>query len=399
MRAFSEDNGVRFDDYLETADFLKHKFHQIKRRQIILPFDGKIKSKEKTSQKKRNIIKKDINQYFIDLGRKAFTSKIYLRIVYYYNDSNPPTVVNATKNMLDLMHVNVNQQNPRENIGVIRTRLPYYDDSQVSFLSVRQYIETDSACSHVLIDNFNNVLQYANILSRLEGTNCIDNNDQEDDIGFSEQINYPVGSIGYKIEMYRRQQSILKVNQMQPFHLELLYNHNEYKKKDIGFIDILLTILRYPIRVSVTIPQSKNEIVEQKNLVKKKLSQFKTQYPFFKSLYGPVTLSVFYKPKKEIGVKDIDNFIREIVAPCFEAEFKPPARMFDPTKEELAAIKAVDYRSNLNGHIMGYDILKLPNDDKHTENEGSCIIGFHMESHSDVIGSLKEGIEEIIDRV
>ena len=388
-----------FDDYLESANFLKHKFYQINRREIILSFDKKIKSKENTSQNKRNIIKKDINQHFIDIRRKAFTSKIYLRIVYYYNDSNPPTVVNATKNMLDLMHVNVNQQNSRENIGVIRTRLPYYDDSQVSFLSVRQYIETDSACSYVHIDNFNNVLQYANILSRLEKTNSIDNNDQDDDIDFMEQINDPVGSLGYKIEMYQRQQSILKTNQVKPFYLELLYNHNKYKKKGNGFVDILLPILKYPIRVVVTIPKNKNEIVEQKKLVKKKLSQFKKQNPFFKFLYGPITLSVFYRPKKEVGAKDIDNYIREIISPCFESEFKPPSRMFDPTKEELTAIKAADYRSNLNGHIMGYDILKLPNDDKHNANEEICIIGFHMECHSDVIGSLKEEIEEIIDSV
>lgn len=388
-----------FDDYLESADFLKHKFCQINRRQIILSFDGKIQSKKKTSQKKRSIIKKDLNQHFIDIRRKAFTSEIYLKISYYYNDSNPPKAVNATKNMLDLMHVNVNQQNVRENIGVIRTRLPYYDDSQVSFLSVRQYIETNSACAYVFIENFNNVLQYANILRRLEEIKTLDKIDQDDDIDFMEQINYPIGSLGYKIEMYQRQQSILKTNQVQPFYLDLLYKHNKYKGKDTCFVDILLTILKYPIRVVVTIPKNKNEIIEQKKLVKKKLSEFKKQYPFFKALYGPIALSVFYRPKKEFDVKDIDNYLREIVSPCFEAEFKPPSRMFDPTKEELAAIKSLDYRSNLNGHIMGYDILKLPTGDEHTENDEICIIGFHMESHSDVIGSLKEGIEEILDNV
>ncbi len=388
-----------FDDYLESADFLKHKFYQLNRREIILSLDEKIKSKGKTSQNKRNIIKKAINKHFIDIRRKAFTSKIYLRIVYYYNDSNPPTIVNATKNMLDLMHVNVNQQTPRENIGVIRTRLPYYDDSQVSFLSVRQYIEADSACSYVHIDNFNNILQYADILNRLEKTNSRDSNDKDDDIDFMKQINYPVGSLGYKIEMYQRQQSILKNNKVKPFYFELLYNHNKYKRIGNGFLDMLLPILKYPIRVAVTFPKNKNEIVEQKKLVKKKLSQFIKQNPFFKFLYGPITLSVFYRPKKEVGAKDIDNYIREIISPVFESEFKPPSRMFDPTKEELADSKAADYSSNLNGHIMGYDILKLPNDDKHDANEEICIIGFHMECHSDVIGSIKEEIKEIIDTV
>lgn len=388
-----------FDDYLESFDFLKHKFHQLKRRQIIFSIDRKIKSKENMSQNKRNIIKRDLNQRFIDLKRKAFRSNIYLRIVYDYNDSNPPTVVNATKNMLDLMHVNVNQKNQNENTGVMRTRLPYYDDSQVAFLSVRQYIETDSAQSYVLIENYNSVLQYVNILSRIQSTNHIDGNRQDEAVNFSEQINYPANSLGYKIEMYRRQKHILQINQLQPLYLELLHNQNTYQRKDNSFAKLLLTILRYPIRVSITIPQSKNDIAEQKELLKENLAQFKKDYSLFHSLYGPIILSVFYKPKKNVDVKDIDNFIREVVAPCFEAEFKPPSRMFAATKEELDAIKAVGYCNNLNGHIMGYDILKLPNDDKHNKDEGFCIIGFHMESHSDVIGLIKNRIEKIIDNV
>ena len=179
----------------------------------------------------------------------------------------------------------------------------------------------------------------------------------------------------------------------------MLHNQNKYQRKGNFFAELLLTILRYPISVSITIPQSKNDIEEQKELIKKKLAQFKKDYSLFHSLYGPIILSVFYKPKKNIDVKDIDNFIREIVAPCFESEFKPPLRMFAPTKEELDAIKVVGYCNNLNGHITGYDILKLPNHDKHTEDEVVCIIGFHMESHSDVIGSLKIELKEIIDNV
>lgn len=297
------------------------------------------------------------------------------------------------------MHVNVNQENQNENMGVMRTRLPYYDDCQVSFLSVRQYIEMDSAQSYVLIENFNSVLQYANILSSLKSTNRIDDNRQDEAVDFGEEIDYPANSLGYKIEMYRRQKHILQNNQLQPFYLELLYKHNKYQRKDNVFANILLTILRYPIRVSITIPRSKNDIAGQKKLLKEKLAQFKRDNPFFHSLYGPIILSVFYKPKESVDVKDIDNFIREIVAPCFEAEFKPPSRMFAPTKEEWDAIKAVGYCNNLNGHIMGYDILKLPYRDKCNEDEGLCIIGFHMESHSDVIESIKKGIEEIIDNV
>ena len=387
-----------FDDYLESFDFFKHKFQQLKRRQIIFSIDGKVKSKENMSQKKRNIIKRNINKRFIDLGRKAFTSNIYLRILYCYNDSNPPTVVNATKNMLDLMHVNVNQQNPRENNGVIRSRLPYYDDSQVLFLSVRLYTGMDSAGAHILIENLNGVLQYANILSRLKGTNRNDN-DQEEAVDFSEPINHPVDTLGYKIEMYQKQQHILRINQVRPFYLELLYNHNKSNGKTPFFIDILMTILKYPIRVSVTISRDKKEIASQKKVITENLSKFKKRYSFFRALYGPITLSVFYKPKKNIDLKDIDNFIREIVAPCFEAEFMPPLKMFAPTKEELASINAVNYCNNLNGHIMGYDILRLPDNCKHTEDEGVCIIGFHMENQSDVIGSLKNGIQEIIENV
>lgn len=187
-----------FDEYLESTDFLKHKFYQLNRRQIIFSIDGKIKSKEGTSQKKRNTIKKRINKHFIKIRRKAFTSEVHVRISYYYNDSNPPTAVNATKNMLDLMHVNPHQSNIGENIEVIRTRLPYYDDSQISFLSVRQHIDTNSACAYVYIDNFKNTLQYANILSKLENIKIIDNDDDQDDnIDFMGKIAYPIGSLGY----------------------------------------------------------------------------------------------------------------------------------------------------------------------------------------------------------
>ena len=386
-----------FDAYLESFDFLKHKFKQLKRRQINFTIDEKLKSKKNTSQKKRNTIKKELNQKFIELERKAFRSNIYIRIVYYYNDSNPPTAVNATKNILDLMHVNVNQANHKENVGVIRARLPYYDDSQVTFLSVRQNIEMDSAEAYVLIENFNSILQYANILSCLKSTKDIDDHISDDAVDFSEKIYYPENSLGYKIEMYRRQKQILQINEIVPFYFDLLYNHNKYHRKDNFFVNILFTILKYPIRVSITISKDKNHITEYGKLFKEKLAQFKRDNPFFSSLYGPTILSVFYKPQKNIDVKDIDNFIREIVAPCFEDEFKPPFRMFAPTKEEMEAIKDVGYCNNLNGHIIGYDILKLPSDNKH--NEGFCIIGFHMENHSDVIASLKNGIEEIINNV
>ena len=386
-----------FDAYLESFDFLKHKFKQLKGRQLVFSISGKIKSKKKMSQKQRNIIKKDLNQRLIYLERKAFISNIYIRIVYNYNDNNPPTVVNATKNMLDLMHVNVNQQNHNENKVVIRARLPYYDDSQVTFLSVRQKVEMKSACSYVLIESFNSILQYANIESRLKSTKDIDNNRSDDAVDFSKQIYYPENSLGYKIEMYRRQKQILQINEIVPFYFDLLYNHNKYHRKGNFFDNILFTILKYPIRVSITISQDKNDITECKKLFKEKLAQFKRDNPFFSSLYGPTILSVFYKPQKNIDIKDIDNFIQKIVAPCFEDEFKPPFRMFAPTKEEMEAIKDVGYCNNLNGHIIGYDILKLPSDNKH--NEGFCIIGFHMENHSDVIASLKNGIEEIINNV
>jgi len=302
--------------------------------------------------------------------------------------------------MLDLMHVNPHQRNMGENIGVIRTRLPYYDDSQVSFLSVRQYIDTNSACAYVYIENFKNALQYANILKKLEDIEITDNDrDQEDDSDFMGRIAYPIGSLGYKIEMFHRQKSILKINQVQPFYLDLLYNHNKYKDHDNSFLEILLAILKFPIRVVVTIPKNTDEIVKQKNLFRKKLSKFKKQNPFFKSLYGPITLSVFYRPKKEYNIKDIDNYLREIVSPCFEAEFKPPSKMFAPSKEEVSATKSPDYRTKLNGHIMGYDILKIPIEGNQSKNEETCIIGFHMESHSDVIESIKEKIEVIFENV
>jgi hypothetical protein len=386
-----------FNDYLESLDFLKHKFRQLQRRQILFSIDGKVKSKQGMSQKKRNIVKRDLNQRFINLGRKAFTSNVYLRILYCYNDNSPPTVVNASKNMLDLMHVNRNQQDPRENDGAIRSRLPYYDDSQVSFLSVRQNIEMQSAGAHILIESFNAVLEYANIFKRLKDENRVAGRERERDVDLTEPINYPVNSLGYKIEMYQRQQDILRINEVQPFYLDLLYNHNKYKRRGTSFVDILMTVLKYPIRVSVTIPRNTEEIVSQKEVITKKLSAFKKQYPLFSALYGPIILSVFYKPKNNINLKDVDNFIREVVAPCFEAIFTPPSRMFAPTKEELATIRAVNYCNNLNGHIMGYDILRLPDSREHTKHDAVCIIGFHMESHSDVIGSLKEEIEKILE--
>ena len=388
-----------FNDYLESLDFLKHKFRQLKRRQILFSIDWKVKSKQNMSQKKRNNVKRDLNQRFMSLGRRAFTSNVYLRILYYYNDNNPPTVVNASKNMLDLMHVNLNQQDPRENVGVIRSRLPYYDDSQVSFLSVRQYIEMHSVGAHILIENFNGVLEYANILRKLEDMNHGSDHERNREVDFTEPIKYPVNSLGYKIEMYQRQQDILRINQVQPFYLQALYNHNKYKRRGTSFIDILMTVLKYPVRVSVTIPRNKEEIASQKEVITDNLSAFKKHYPFFSALYGPIILSVFYKPKNNIDLKDVDNFIREVVAPCFEAIFTPPSRMFAPTKEELAASRALNYCNNLNGHIMGYDILRLPDSREHTKHDAVCIIGFHMETHSDVIGSLKNEIEEILENV
>ena len=44
-----------------------------------------------------------------------------------------------------------------------------------------------SRCRYILIENLNGVLQYANILSRLKGTNRNDN-DQEEAVDFSEPI-------------------------------------------------------------------------------------------------------------------------------------------------------------------------------------------------------------------
>ena len=73
--------------------------------------------------------------------------------------------------------------------------------------------------------------------------------------------------------------------------------------------------------------------------------------------------------------------------------------MFNPTREELAAAECSDYRSNLDGHIMGYDILKLPIVEQGDKNEEICIIGFHMEHHSDAIGLIKDQITESFDYV
>lgn len=301
--------------------------------------------------------------------------------------------------MLDLMHVNVNQHDPRENRGVIRSRLPYYDDSQISFLSVRQYTDMDSAGAHIHIENLKGVLQYANILKKLKDIKQVDDNKQKSSVNFSEPIVYPVNSLGYKIEMYQKQQDILRINEVQPSYLDALYNHNKYKRRDTSFMEILMTVLKYPIRVSVTISRNNEEIAAQREVITKKLYEFKNKTSLFNALYGPIILSVFYKPKKTIDVKDVDNFIMEIVAPCFETVFTPPSEMFAPTKEELAFISAVNYHNNLNGHIMGYDILRLPDSHQHTKEDALCIIGFHMEMDSDVVGTLKDEIEEILEDV
>jgi hypothetical protein len=394
---FSELN--MHNDYFNSVSFLTHKFRQLQRRQIVFSIDEKVKSKRGTSPKRRNAFKRSLSQQFMNSGRKAFASDIFLRILYYYSDKNPPTVVNATKNMLDLMHVNINQQDPRENVGIVRSRLPYYDDCQIAFLSVRQYTDMRSSGAHVFIESLNAVLQYANLLSRLRDTRPVEDNMREGGADFNEQIPYPMSSLGYKLEMYRRQQRILRNNQVLPFYLELLYNHGRYRQRDPFFIDLLTTVLKYPIRVTVAIPKNTAEIASQRREITEKLSEYKKQYPLFSALYGPIVLSVFYRPTKSTDVKDVDNYIREIVAPCFETTFTPPSRVCAPTKEELASLGTANYCSNLSGHIMGFDILRLPDSGEHTEDDEVCIIGFHMEIHSDVMQRLRDEIQEIIRNV
>ena len=88
-----------------------------------------------------------------------------------YNDNNPPTAVNATKNILDLIHVNAHNVNDAENERIIRKRLPFYDDSQIKFLSVRQNVNTTLANASILIEPFKNILNYANIYSELDQFN------------------------------------------------------------------------------------------------------------------------------------------------------------------------------------------------------------------------------------
>ena len=215
------------------------------------------------SQKKRNIIKRNINKRFIDLGRKAFTSNIYLRILLLLQRQQSSYRCQCDEEYVGFNLLNVNQQNPRENNGVIRSVCHIMMTPRYYFSRFVNTQSMDSAGAYILIENLNGVLQYANILSRLKGTNRNDN-DQEEAVDFSEPINHPVDTLGYKIEMYQKQQHILRINQVRPFTLSCFTITINPTERHL-FIDILMTILKYPIRVSVTISRDKKEIASQKS--------------------------------------------------------------------------------------------------------------------------------------
>jgi hypothetical protein len=374
-------------DFLDTfrgqLSLRRHRFF----RKIFLTYSDNFFSKKISTKKRLAKQKKFIEETFAQLKnfkRKNFKKEIACKLTFNCCGQNPPQAYNLTKNYLDLLSKKWVKENFNCFSRADLDRLPYLDDSQISYLFIEIQPWTISGNFNIEIMNFSDFLtdiafayeikwgkyqkgisngfedknnclyegschEYKSLLKNKEkiisekGKKYFDNwlrfNKKECQNYLLRKnriidVNYMYGLLGYK---KRHTSQYQKCNQSYK-NGDKLNNLSKMLAEMNNTLDRLFEHAsghftnRIPCHpLIIKIPKT-GDLESVKAALRGKLQQFKREHELFSKLDIPVGLQIIYKPYLETK-KDLDN-LASIILPIFQDEFKPIySEMIDTEKE------------------------------------------------------------------
>jgi hypothetical protein len=347
----------------------------------------------------------EIQKLIIDQMKKRhfrkIRSKIAIEIIAYSSEKNPPRVERFVKNLLDLMH----KKKILEDIDDADF-LPFEDDSDIKYLSVRYIFLPGKSQTVIHIRPFSSFISDLHFIDReIEE----DESDKDDFISISERYEDLIKNKEKYIKLLSKkayesmldlstldmQKSLSSNMAISPFIIRLIYSKKGTKPAFIKdtYKEWADSLINFPIRIKLPeLPTEKNTSKAYKADAKSQLSSYVNKRPLFKNLKAPAIATVLYSPPagKKGFYKDVDNIMLEYILPIFNDIFTPPITLLNLHMRKKDKFSTAIPKS-LNGSAMGYVIIELPK--KYSkQRKGFLSVGF------EVVDFDREGLIQSIDK-
>lgn len=414
-------------------------------RLLRLGLDHEPKSK-KMPMKERVIFQRDVASQLKQMKRAAFRGLIAAKFIISPTSKSPPHPQSIMKNLLDLLH----KQYPGS--GVSKSELPFYDDSQIKYLSVVYslrhsspkieatfapmdfFLKDLSFANQILCNDFGDFSDdYKKVLNEIGESRDYDYSRYQEEEQFDEELEelralrnregiYSEIDEDYYQSMsrfyaFRVQDYLLKGFRLSIRDIFYFYRAagfaKPFSRHSFSDVDKRLQELaqhmcdftkRLPVRINLPqIPSQDGETPTFEAEVKRIMGAFSKRYSILQELQIPIGLEVIYKPPYTSAdfSKDLDNIMREYILPPFNEYFKPPVEYLanldiTKVKEEWMKGRINAIPKSVRFSISRYDIMevpRLPND----TTDGYLCIGFSGHMFPEY-SSIWDRIDTIIDK-
>jgi len=342
-------------------------------------------SKNNMTQTEQLRFQQEISAHMEKSQRRAFKGPVILKMDFFPNRGNRPSIHKLAKNYLDLLW--------RPTEGLKNPRLLLVDDRQISILIVNYHVQNVNPTPHIEIklapmrDFVEDIRLVENIRSKISFPEDDDRTsydekeilygDAKDPIEGFETIreslietNELKGLITdslfermYNMKMREFQSAFFLMEKIKPTDLMQLYPDTENVTDDIlGHIfeqhrKMILTYSLPPLRTE-GLPIRAGETKQFKDTIRGMILQFREKYPALVPLLINLNLTILYVPPRTQEI-DLDNLARYIV-PFINEALEPPNGVW---------FTGYQHPNRFPKHtIIQYQIIKIPRSEKDPEN-------------------------------
>jgi len=312
----------------------------------------------------------DIQEHIISQmkhnGKKRIIGEIAVDITVYTATKTPPRIEKYIKNLLDLLH----KENILSNLDNSEY-LPFEDDKDIRYLSVRYVFISDREETVVRVRKFSSFLSdlhtVVNQLNKQdENSHEYDqaNDAYEDILSIKGCISEEAYEAMFDVNLLNRQKSLADFTAITPLSVSLIYPKDNYPLNFLEdtYRDWANMLIRNSISIHLPgVPTERGGSTAYKELVLKEFKKHVDRNSIFRTLKAPAIVCVFYVPPddKKGFFKDLDNIMLDYIMPSFNSVFCPPLTPhnlhMNPSVEFLDSVP-----KSLNGSALGYEIIELP---------------------------------------
>lgn len=387
-------------EYLETIEGQSNERRKRWIKTIYLSIRQEPKSKRSITREEKIFFRKEVKRQLKESNRKAHTGDIILEIDFYTTQHNPPALHTLTKNYLDLLHKEIDED--------ILKKLLFKDDGQIKVLianyhlnlfgkqepeiritsySLSKFIKDLELTDRIITNNFADAdsFMHQRFMEETEDDErrSFDSSDYWDDLkDLEKNKNNHIEQMGeafYNLQKHflvrQIQENYLKLNEIKIRDLTAIFQHNfSHNKKyshDGNFKKLWNITRGYIFLTSDFVglgnaPMQEGETKIFKNKLQEQLKEFKEKHKILFPLLQPINITITFVPPK-LNILDLDNLAKYIV-PFVNEIFQPPAthRFIYNNKYSNQLLKQETEISQKSPpySIAGYQLIHIPRKDE-----------------------------------